>query len=538
MQEALAAIHQANRRRIPFTLEYASHDGRVGLYCRVPDALAPLVSGPLKAKYPNSTLTVVTEDTLPGVTGSQPLDCLSAEVALRPDLFPLLRHSQFEDIASGGFEDPIDAILQAISPDEHTRACIQIHIRPTDRSRRRRARWAVTVLDSPRFRRRFRFSRWYACLVTSRWLWPLAHLLALGTRPLEARFRSQIDTTAGRHHEREDDLQAASDKTGQHLFDVRIRLTVQAPRGAASHTEHRLQSMVGALGSFTVSRLATFRILRRRRRPPRPLRPGGFLLSHEELATLFHPPTADVAVEKLHTSAFTELEAPATFNSEESEGAVVLGRVRFREDRRKVTLGLEARRRHLYIVGRTGVGKSTLLENLLASDIGAGRGVGLLDPHGDLAEAVLAAVPPHRTNEVIFFDPGDAAHAVGFNPLACSDAAKRDLVADEVLSAFHKIYDLSETPRLKDTLRNALYVLIEQGETLVSLLLLLSDDAYRERVVARVEDDLVRLFWAREFAGWNQRYRTEALSAIQNKVRPFLMNKSVRAIIGQKGADP
>ena len=125
----------------------------------------------------------------------------------------------------------------------------------------------------------------------------------------------------------------------------------------------------------------------------------------------------------------------------------------------------------------------------------------------------------------LFLTPATSRTPWAFNPLACFDPARRDLVADDVVSAFAKAYDFSQTPRLKDTLRNALYVLIEQGETLVSLLLLLSDTAYRERVVRSVDDDVARLFWDREFPGWNERYRTEALSAIQNKVRPFLFTK-------------
>jgi len=535
MQEAIAAIHQANRRRQPLTFEYASYDGRVGLYCRVPDELVPLVAGPLKAKYPNCSLSMGDEGVAPIASNSVPPATMCAELTLTPDLFPLLRHSQFEDIASGSFEDPIDALLQSITPDDHTTGRIEIHVRPTARWRCRRIRRAITILDGPRFRRRERLSRWYARLVTQRWLWPLAFLLGLGARVTDVRFRSQIETTAGRHHEREDDLQAASDKLGRHLFDVRICLVVQQVDGTSLQSEHRLQAMVGAFGSFTASRLATFRTVRRRRGSSPSLRGSGFLLSHEELATLFHPPTADVAVEKMHTTDFAELEAPQTFHSKESEGGIVLGRVRFRDDRRLVTLGPKDRRRHLYVVGRTGVGKSTLLLNLLTADINAGRGVGLLDPHGDLADQVIGVVPPQRTNDVIVFDPSDSTYAVGFNPLQCSNPARRDLVADDVVSAFNKIYDLTQTPRLKDTLRNALYVLIEQEESLVSLLLLLSDASYRDRVVARAEDDVARLFWTREFATWNERYRTEALSAIQNKVRPFLMNRSIRAIVGQKG---
>jgi hypothetical protein len=153
---------------------------------------------------------------------------------------------------------------------------------------------------------------------------------------------------------------------------------------------------------------------------------------------------------------------------------------------------------------------SSVRELTLRADIAAGRGVGLLDPHGDLAEQMLAAIPKARTNDVVVFDPSDEYYAIGFNPLACFDSSKHDLVADDVLSAFASIYDLSQTPRLKDTLRNALYVLIEQGETLVGLLLLLSDPAYRSRLVANVSDDVARLFWQREFPSWNERNRTPA----------------------------
>ena len=535
MQEALAAIHQANRERAPLVFEFASHDRRVGLFVRMPDDLAPLVAGPLKAKYPNCTLTVLEdEDALAPVLPS-PSDTWFAEVALVPDLFPLLRHSQFEDIAGGGFEDPIDALLQSITPDDHTQGHIQIHIRPTSRRRHRWARRAVARLDSARLRTSDERSAFYARWIMHPFCWPVAWLCTSKARPTEVRSHSQIDTTAGRHHEREDDVQAASDKVGGHLFDARIRLVIYASKGADRNAQNRLHSMLGALGSFTASRLATFRVVRRGRGSPKPFRRGPFLLSHEELATLFHSPTANVAIETMRTSDFTELEAPPAFDSKESEQAVTLGRVRFRDDNRRVTLGAEARRRHLYIAGRTGVGKSTLLLNMLMADIQQGRGVGLLDPHGDLAESVLAAVPSHRTNSVIVFDPSDAEYSIGFNPLACFDPAKRDLVADDVLSAFSKVYDLSQTPRLKDTLRNALYVLIEQGETLVGLLLLLSDEAYRSHLVREVDDDVARLFWQREFPSWNQRYRAEACSAIQNKVRPFLMNRNVRAIVGQKG---
>jgi hypothetical protein len=180
-----------------------------------------------------------------------------------------------------------------------------------------------------------------------------------------------LETSTSQLHEREEDLQAAADKIGGHLFEVRLRLLVQAPPSNKSQANERLQGMAASLGAFTKSRLARFRAGPIRKDA---LRHGtAFLLSQEELATLWHPPTSTAAAEKMPSSDFTELEGPAKFHSEEGEGSVTLGRVRFRDDRRLVSVGLEDRRRHLYICGKTGIGKTTLLQNMIAMDMREGR---------------------------------------------------------------------------------------------------------------------------------------------------------------------
>ena len=318
---------------------------------------------------------------------------------------------------------------------------------------------------------------------------------------------------------------------------MRIRVYVYASKGERRTALHRLRTMAGAFGSFTVSRLATFRV-KRGRQGRRESRAGPrFLLSHEEVATLWHPPTATVGIAHLQATEFRELEAPSMFNARERDvtaHGVLLGQAKHRDACIPVQIGREDRRRHLYVVGKTGMGKTTLLQNQVVADIRAGRGVCLIDPHGDLADQVIACVPAHRTNDVIVFDPNDDEYAVAFNPLWCFDADKRDLVADDVLSAFAKVHDLSQAPRLKDVLRNALYVLVEKELTLLHLLMLLADERYRRSVLVDIEDDLARMFWQSEFPSWSKNYRTEALSAVQNKVRPFLMNKKVRAIVGQR----
>ena len=162
-----------------------------------------------------------------------------------------------------------------------------------------------------------------------------------------------------------------------------------------------------------------------------------------------------------------------------------------------VTLDPEERRRHLYIVGQTGTGKSTLLLNLIAQDLVAGAGVALLDPHGDLAEAVLAHVPRSRTNELVYINPADIERPIGFNPLSCVQEDLKPVVADGVVSAFRHVWPDSWGPRLDYILTNAVRALLDvPGATLLMLPRLLIDEGFRARLVEQhVGDPVVRSFW-------------------------------------------
>lgn len=198
-----------------------------------------------------------------------------------------------------------------------------------------------------------------------------------------------------------------------------------------------------------------------------------------------------------------------------------------------VLLHPEDRAQHLYVVGKTGLGKSTLLRNLILQDLYAGRGVGLLDPHGDLAREVLDAIPKERTGEVLYFNPGDLARPVGLNllPKVPPDAAH--LVVSGVLSAFRGIWGSSWGPRLEYILGHALAALLDRGLTILALPKLLSDDAFRERVTAKVRDPVVRAFWREEYAGYERRFRLEAIAPLQNKIGRLLGNAPMRNIMGQ-----
>jgi hypothetical protein len=192
-------------------------------------------------------------------------------------------------------------------------------------------------------------------------------------------------------------------------------------------------------------------------------------------------------------------------------------------------------RRHLYIVGKTGTGKSTLLYILMRADLESGRGFALLDPHGDLAIAVADATPAWRIAQgVIYLDPSDLGHPVSFNPLSGVAPDRRPLVAAHVVAAFQHIWGASWGPRLEYILSNALRLLLDApGSTLLGLPKLLADEGYRGCLLAHARDPMVRNFWQAEFAQYSERFASEAIAPIQNKIGALLSPPAIRNMLGQ-----
>lgn len=190
--------------------------------------------------------------------------------------------------------------------------------------------------------------------------------------------------------------------------------------------------------------------------------------------------------------------------------------------------------RHVYVIGKTGVGKTALLERLLVAEIRAGRGVGLLDPHGDLADRVLDLIPRHRTNDVVLFDPADTERPIGMNLLEHGEPNARPLVVSGILSVFRKVFAEFWGPRLENVFRNCLFALLEiRGSTLLGVMRMLGDEKYRTRVVALVRDPVVRFYWTHEFAAYPKAFLAEVVSPVQNKVAAVLTNPLLRNIVGQ-----
>jgi len=192
------------------------------------------------------------------------------------------------------------------------------------------------------------------------------------------------------------------------------------------------------------------------------------------------------------------------------------------------------RRQHVYIIGKTGSGKTTLLHNLIVQHIALGHGVGLIDPHGDLAEELLHHIPPNRADHLVYFNPGDLEFPTGLNLLANVAPDDRHLVASGIVGAFKGLWRDSWGPRLEYILYNAIVALLDCGNsTLLGVNRLLTDEAYRARVIRQVRDPFIRSFWADEYSNYDPRFQREAIAPIQNKIGQFLLNPVVRNILGQ-----
>lgn len=187
---------------------------------------------------------------------------------------------------------------------------------------------------------------------------------------------------------------------------------------------------------------------------------------------------------------------------------------------------------HMYVIGKTGVGKSTLLETLIFQDIERGRGLTVLDPHGELVKSIVDRIPPARANGLIYFNVADPSCRLGFNPIQFVPERRRGLAAAGLLDAFKKLWSDSWGPRLEHLLRNALFTLLEQPQgSLADLLRLFHDRDYRAEALRHVKNEQVREFWLKEYAGYPERLRGEAVAPLQNKVGAFLADPLLRRIL-------
>ncbi len=267
------------------------------------------------------------------------------------------------------------------------------------------------------------------------------------------------------------------------------------------------------------------------------------ILSSSELSWLVHLPTSYVKTPYINWVSSRTFEPPTNLPiidpdlSDEIEPETPLtpiGKTNFRGTDMSFGMWPDDRRRHTYIIGKTGMGKSVLLENMIMDDIKKWRGVAVIDPHGDLVEGIIGLIPKRRTNQTIIFDPSDTDWPIAFNMLENISDAQRPFIASGLVGIFKRIFWDSWGPRLEHTLRNTILALMEYpNTTLISIPLMLTSEVYRSKVVRKIKDPIVKKFWTHEYGKLSPQQRNETAGPILNKVGQFLSSTILRNILGQ-----
>ena len=259
------------------------------------------------------------------------------------------------------------------------------------------------------------------------------------------------------------------------------------------------------------------------------------ILTSDELATIFHFPNK--TVETPHIQWLKAKTAPVSSEVPQENGTF-MGSGYYRGVKRPVYISPSDRMRHTYIIGKTGVGKSELLKEMIKQDIKEGYGVCVMDPHGDLVDDVIKYIPPNRAEDVIYFDPSDTERPMGLNLLEAKTEDQKHFITTAIINLMYKLYDPQRTgiigPRFEHAVRNAmLTVMYEPGATFVEVMRVLQDPKYVQELLPKVEDPIVRRYWTDQIAQTSDFHKSEVLDYIVSKFGRFVTNKTMRNIIGQ-----
>ncbi len=541
------------------SFEIASIDRIIKFYVAFPEDLRNLVEGQIYAHYPDVEIEDCQDFSYRegvNVENAVGVDLQFCE----SDVYPIKRYSQFEDKLTRIAVDPMAGITSSLVKfaDPADQAWVQVIVAPLSDRWRLIFTKCVKILKKGILGNIDSLTKFYARAFTTRKLWPKIVFFPvyfvfwvqglLVTAGIKGDLvvggttggNDDIDELSSKSHDRETAMDAAMDKVVRLLFEVNVRLVYVPKNKNLIGAKNKLREIEGAFKQFNLPHLNGFEIgnfhtgsevVNAYRK--RVLR-DAFVLNNEELATIYHLPNLTVKTPTIYWVTSKKLEPPSDLPDDDDKEITVLGRTNYRGHQKIFGIKPIDRRRHAYIIGKTGMGKSTLLENMIYSDIMSGKGVGVIDPHGDLADNVLNFVPKSRINDVVLVDPSDKTHAVAFNMLENVDPALNSIVASGLVGIFKKIYADSWGPRLEHILRNTILSLLEYpGTTMLGITRILSDADFRRKVVRKIEDPVVKSFWVDEFEKMQDRIRVEAISPIQNKVGQFLSSQTIRNIVGQ-----
>lgn len=532
-EQMLAALHGILRTKSELrlsgtlqehiSLEIAAIGQRIRFYIWTPKHLQAFVEGQIYAQYP--TVQIFEQDEDYSARQLHQTVVHSAELTLIDDeTLPIKTFPSFE-------VDPLAAITATLAKldKEDEEMWIQIMARPLHDDWHRKGSRMVARIQ----RGRGLFAGGGKMLSYT------AEALAALSRPPAGMGDSKGPEITERDKSRISGIEEKSKKLG---YQVKIRLMY------AGHDQHtarlRMQALVGAFKQFNTTNLNGFEAkstsFNRDRQVEYQTRffiDQGYILNIEELASLFHLPHTSVETPNILWATTKTAEPPPNVpiqTTTNTSDISLFGVTNFRGDNTIFGINREDRGRHVYILGQTGTGKSGALELLTLSDVYYDQGFAVIDPHGDYAQHILSFIPERRIDDVVYFNPADTSYPIGFNPLEITDPSLKGHISSELVGVLKRLFAESWGPRLEYILRYTLLALLDYPDaTMLDITRMLTDKAFRKNVITYIDDPVVKNFWLTEFASWNDKFASEAVAPVLNKVGAFTANPMIRNIIGQ-----
>jgi len=370
---------------------------------------------------------------------------------------------------------------------------------------------------------------------------------SFGSKYISATKKAEADPEKASHSVSAKSLEAVENKVSKPGFEVSIRMIVVA--GSEEAANAHLSNLSSSFAQFDgeYNGLSSRKIRRKanfvedfiyRYMPIYNIFGNRIsILNSEELATIFHFPNKQIITPHIDWLNAKSAPAPAQIPTE----GLFLGKSDYRGISRDVYISDEDRQRHMYIIGKTGTGKTEFLKSMMRQDIEAGRGLCFIDPHGDGAEDMLNFIPPERAEDVIYFRPSDTDRPMGLNLLEAKTEDQKHFVASFVINMMYKLFDPYKTgivgPRFEHTVRNAMLTAMSvEGSTFVELMRILTDPKFVQELLPHVQDPVVRRFWTDQIAQTSDFHKSETLDYITSKFGRFVTNRMVRNIIGQSAS--
>ncbi|HKM20395.1 MAG TPA: type IV secretion system DNA-binding domain-containing protein [Candidatus Dojkabacteria bacterium] len=507
------------------SFEIASTDENgIRFFVVAPQHLSRFIEGQIYAQYPNADIEYV-QDYAGLPTEKDNIFVTTGEIEMEKDsIFPLKTFRSFE-------VDPLAAITGAMSElNRYEQVWLQVIVRPVSNYWQAKSKEYITATKEGKSIGGPTFGE-----ALSNFVKGVGSAMSTDEKPVQ---KEIVKLLPGQ----EEELSEIANKMLKVGFEFKIRVVTKAEDQFRS--EQLLRDVIASFKQFTTAHLNNLVYAKPGKDGKemyedylkRDIGSEGDIVNIEELASLYHLPNISVETPNIAWSRSRKLEPPMNLPRSTDDDVTTFAETSYRD--MKVEFGLKRRDRvrHFYLLGKTGTGKSTLFKNMFISDVLAGDGACFVDPHGDTVEELLSYIPPNRVQDVVYFNPTDVDHPVGFNLLELKDKSQRDLIADGVVEVFKKQFGDSWGPRLQYILTNTVATLAEaQGTSLLAVTRILIDKNYRKFILKQLNDPILYKFWAEEYAQMaeNSRLVTEAVSPIQNKVGRFISSAVTRNIVGQ-----